>query len=145
MRRHTGRPGTAVIPAGWDADHAPVVAATLDCEVRIAPPGDGPLWNPASGQTETLPADPPTYDGPASIAPVSDTDRVVDAADEQEPLRAYLVQLDRAHDGGDLVADGHVVTVTAAPDPALVGLQLTVDTVARGRRFGRFLRCTLPH
>lgn len=144
MRRHTGRPGTAVIPAGWDADHASVIAATLDCAVQVGTPGGEPAWNPATGQTET-PANPAVYDGPAAIAPASEADRVVDAADEREPLRAYLVQLDRGHPGADLVTDGHVVTVISAPDPALVGLRLTVDTVARGRRFGRFLRCTLPH
>lgn len=143
QRQHTGRPGTHVIPTGWAEGHAVVVAKTLLCTVTIGPAGTGPAtYNPTTHQSET-PAATPTYDGPAEIMLVTDTDRLVDAADEQVPTRVYEVKLLATATG---VQPLHVVHITTCTDPDLQGQRLVVDAVEVGsQRFARVLRATLTH
>lgn len=139
---HPGRPtsASAVIPDGWAAAHAPVVAGTFDCTVTIAPPVGGPVaFNPETRQSEA-PNPTPVYTGAASITPAgaaaaSDGTRT-EAASELVDDRTYLVRLD----GGDTSAikPDHVVTVTDSPNPRLVDAVLIVMSTPRpGREFSR--------
>ncbi len=139
-----GRPGTRVIPADWQATHAAVVAKTLTSSVLIAEPGDGePVFNPDTHQSET-PLGATSYDGPATIMLVSDSDQAPEVAGEDVPTRRYEVKLTHAAAG---VKPGHILQVTACQDPDLgPGVRLIVDTVERGtQRFSRVLYATLTH
>lgn len=135
-----GRPGTAVVPADWQAIGAAVMAETFDCTVRIGAPGGEPAWNDATGQTETPMSD-PVYDGPAAITAAANSTATVDVADDQIPLVRYLVELPVDAAG---ITDEHFVQVTASPDPMLTGARLDINAVVRGdRRFTRLLLCGL--
>lgn len=137
-----GRPGTEVIPTGWQATHAPVITGTLDCTITIGPAGTAAAWNPDTEQTETAGAA-PVYSGPAAIAVITDTAKVVDAVDEQTPVRRYEITLPVATAG---IEAGHLVTVDASSDLMLTDATLTVATAERGgRRFSRVLQATLNH
>lgn len=144
QRQHTGRPGTVVVPTAWQATHAAVIAKTLPSTVTITPPGTGvAAFNPTTHQSET-PAATASYDGPAEIMLVTDTDRLAEAAGEDVPTRRYEVKLLHSATG---VEPGHVVRVTACADPDLgAGTRLVVDAVERGsQRFSRVLYATLTH
>lgn len=141
QRRHIGRPGTAVFPPDWQADHAPIIGDTLECTVQIGQPGGAPEWNAERGQTET-PVVEPVYEGPASFAPLSTSDGAkIDVVDEAARLRSYEITLPVRTAG---IAPGHVVRVSESADTGLSGRTLTVDTVEYAdRRFSRILYATL--
>lgn len=134
-----GRPGTQVIPDGWEATHAAVIATTFDCTITIGTLGGKPAWNDETEQMET-PLSDPVYSGPASLAPVTDTARLLDVVGDQVPVGRYEVTL--AHDAAG-ITDKHVVHVVTSPDPLLAGRTLTDIATARGRRFSRVLQATL--
>lgn len=133
-----GRPGTRVIPAGWQQNQARVVAGTFDCKVSISPPGATRQWveDDQGKRTQTLPAA-PVYVGAASVTPMSsDDDQHTDVAQDVVPTRVYEVKVDRCENDVEV---GHVVTVSEAPDASLLG-RLTVTGVEMGsRRFSRVL------
>lgn len=139
LPRHPGLPGSQVIPEDWAAAHAPVVDKTFDCTVRIGPAGGAPVFNPATRRTE-VPDVTPLYVGSASVSPAgsgatSDGTRT-DVADDQVDDRTYLVKLP----AGDTAAvqPEDVITVTASPNPRLVGAGLVVISTPRpGREFSR--------
>lgn len=138
-----GRTGTPVIPAGWSAGHAAVVAKTLTSTVSIAAPDTGDrVYNSTTHQSET-PTPEPVYVGAAEIMLVSDSDQLPDVAGEDVPVRRYEVKLPAS---AAEVVPGHVVTVTACADPDLAGASLVVVAVERGgQRFSRVLHTTLTH
>lgn len=140
QRQHTGRPGTAVIPAGWDAAAAAVVDRTHPATVTIGPAGGAPVRNPGTRQMETAPAV-PVYDGRATLMQAS-ADQVATVVEDDVATAVYEVKLPYAASTAAQV--GHQVTVVADPDPALVGQVLTVAAIERGsRRFSRVLLATL--
>lgn len=139
---HPGRPGSpGAIAPGWAAAHAPVVTGTLDCTVQIGPAGGTPAWNEAAGRT-FAPLLAPLYDGPASVGLLSTSDGTTRTAGEDvTDERAYEIKLP-AGQGIDLAPE-HLVRVTDAPNPALVGEVLQVTSIAEpGREFSRVLYAT---
>ena len=132
-----GRPGTKVIPDGWQESNARVVEGTFDCTVQVGPPGVTPAWNESAKATLSSAAA-AAYDGPASITPVAldDGGQTTDAEDVVS-LRGYEVALLHA---AAAVEVGHVVTIAAAPDSMLIGRRLKVTAVEMAsRRFSRVL------
>lgn len=98
--------------------------ATATC--TIARPAGDPVFDPATG-TYTDPAATEVYSGPAQIIPTG-SDRVVDFGERATSLRQYdvtVVGLAQAVHVEDLV------TVTAADDPQLDGLELRVLDVKK--------------
>lgn len=132
-----GRPGTKVIPDGWEAAHARVVEDTFDCTVTVGPAGVTPAWNEERKQTETTAAA-AVYAGPASITPVEqDTGGQTVTAEDVIPMSVYQVKLLHAADGVEV---GHIVTVTEAPDSMLVDRLKVVAVEKSSRRFSRILQ-----
>ena len=144
MQRHhtgSGRATTTVIPADWQAHHAGAIAKTFTATVTIGNPEAATgVFNDTTGTTDITPAA-AIYTGAASIEVVADSDRMFDVADERESTRLYEIVLPVEVTG---IKPGHVVHVTASPDPDLVGRDLAVDTGQMGdRRFSRVLHATL--
>jgi hypothetical protein len=139
-----GRPGTPVIPAGWQAGHAPVITrALMNAAVTIGPAGGTTGWNEGAGQTETEAAA-AVYAGAAAIMAVSDTSRILTVVEDPTSTRVYDVTLSLDAAGVDLVVPGHVITVIASDDPALTGKTLTVSGIERGtERFSRVILALL--
>lgn len=137
-----GRPGTRVFPAGWAEAAAGVLSRTHESVVKIGTPGSAPTWDEASRRTVAANAD-PSYNGPASIRPAGDNDSASEpvVGEEQVTVARYQVGIPQPTTGIEV---GHVVSVTASPDAALVGRDLTVVAVEYGdRRFTRLLYATL--
>ena len=139
---HYGLPGAKVIPEGWAAAHAAVVASTYDCTVVIGPTGGATGWVEERGQSETAAAL-PVYEGPASVGLVTTNDgRRVEAADDHDDERLYEVKIPAG--AAQVVAVGHRVLITVCPNPALVDARLLVTSYALpGREFSRSLICAL--
>lgn len=96
------------------------------CTVVRADPDAQPVFDPDTG-TYTAPADLAVYAGACQVLPVA-ADRVVQFGDGPTSLRQYEVTLT------GLAATVHVedlVTVTAAADPNLDGLELRVLDVRK--------------
>lgn len=143
--RSYGRPGTAVLPAGWGASHAPVLEQTRTATISLATGGTTTgEWNPET-ESYDAPGAATAYASsvPASIMPDRSTgDPRVEAAGETLEVFDYLVGI--AHDQ-NTVREGHIATVTACEgDPELVGRQLRVERADFGSdRFERVLHCSL--
>lgn len=134
-----GRTGTPVIPADWETVHGHVVAATFNCYVTIGHAGGTPTWNPITGQTETTTAA-LVYDGAADIGPagINDIGNEALVAEEQVDLQRLEVKI--PIDSAAAVVIGHVITVTASTNPALVGARLVITDLERADRgFSRVL------
>jgi hypothetical protein len=140
-RQHTGRPGTAVIPSGWETAHRVVVERTMRGRVSLREPGSsGQTWSEADEAMVATPLAPYATDVPARIQALSGQARVVQLADDTEVIADYLVVVPAAQ----VVATGHLADVTTSGDPDLTGRTLRVEKVARGtERFERDLFCTL--
>ena len=138
-RMHRGRPGTRVIPARWEADHAAVVVKTMTATCIITAPAAGePAYDPVLGYS-VPPAGATLYDGPCRVQ-ISNTqaDTAV-AAEEPVASAAYVVEIDR---GADRVVVNALVRITASEDGSLTGRRLAVRGIARGSlRFARDLTC----
>lgn len=153
QQRAHGRPGTPVIPRGWQTSHAPVVAATLPSRVTIGTPSGPSTWDQVSKRTVATPGVPVYADGPARLNLLGNTERRVDVAAEALDVAQYAVTLDRSHPGADAVAIGHRIVVHgAAPgqpiapddDPALWEHVLWVVQIAHdGHRFSRQITARL--
>lgn len=142
-QRAMGRPGTPVIPAGWETSHGTVAAATMTATVNLRKPGGTKTWNTTTRRTEYTGASPYATAQPARIQ--AQTVRTVrsgqeEVAEETLQIAGYLVAiaLDQEPAAGDLV------DVTASSDPLLTGRTLRIHDVVRGSlRFERDLLCTL--
>lgn len=143
MRHHTGsgRSTTTVIPEDWQDHHAGAIAQTFSATITIGNPEDAAQdFDDTTGQTRVTPAA-AIYSGPAAIAVVTDTDRLVDAADEQASTRRYEISLPVDVAG---ILPNHVVHVDDSPDEMLTGRDLAIDAAQLGdRRFSRVLHATL--
>lgn len=144
--RHRGMPGAQVIPDGWAAAHQVVVAETFDCTITIGAAGE-PQWVPERRQMETQ-ASAPVYAGPASVSLAGSSSvsagTQVEVDDDLVAKRLYTVKISPTATGADDVEVEHLIQVTAAPNPALVGTLLVVTGVGEpGREFSRVLTATL--
>ena len=139
-RQATGRPGTPVIPADWETAHAHVVHAALRGRVALTDPA-APTQEWVDDQWITTPATPYASEVPARVQRLAAQSRTVVTADDQELVVDHLVVVPW---GMAEVSAGHLVTVTASTDSALVGQVLRVEYVAYGtERFERDLFATL--
>jgi len=140
--RAYGRPGTAVIPANWQEEHAAVIGKTYPDTITIGLPGRAPAFNEQTGQTETQLAT-PVYAGPAKVTAVPRAPQPTQQADEQIPVRVYEISLPWPTSG---ITTAHVVHVDASKDAQLTGQVLQISQVERDSlRFSRILLATLDH
>lgn len=138
-----GRPGTTVIPAGWNEAHAPVAAATMRCPVKLRHPGTTESWNNTTEQTDHVPLD-PYWEGGARVQAVKSgrTDGSTVVAGDEVHVAGYLMTLPLEVDPavGDLVD----VDDAYADDPALAGRTLRVtDVILGSERFERDVFATI--
>jgi hypothetical protein len=140
-----GRPGTPVIPPGWQQAHGAVAAKTMTATVDLRKPGSTTGF--ADRRTTYTPNAPYATDQAARVQ--AQTSRAVQPGEElqaEEGLQVagYLVTLTLARDVTEEPATGDLVDVTASDDPLLTGRTLKVSDIARGSlRFERDLFCTL--
>jgi hypothetical protein len=134
--RSNGRPGTAVIPDGWAASHAPVVEKLmLEATVSIRQAGSsGTHWDEDAGATVPTPYAPFASDVPARILALAEATNAVgaDAVDQQVRVIGYRLALPRATADTRLVPGVLIDVTTCTGDPLLVGRQMTVTDVVRG-------------
>lgn len=134
-----GRPGTEVVPTGWEAAHAAPAAGTMTATVEIRQPGGTQEWDDASESTVTVPFAPYATVA-ARVQALTNDAQVVDAAEQSVTVSGYLVTVP----ADTSPARGHLVTVTATNDPLLEGRELRVTDVVLGSlRFERDLFCDL--
>jgi hypothetical protein len=131
------RPGSRVIPAGWEARHRPVAEGTFTATITFRRPSGAAAFDPATG-TGTRPAT-VIYSGPCRIQELPREHTTIAAA-ERITWRRYRVSLTIQATGLRL---DDVGTVDTATDPSLVGRGLRVIDVERGSlTFQRDLTCT---
>lgn len=125
------RPGSRVIPDGWEAHHQPTAEATMTAECVITRPSSaqaGRVFDEVTGRT-TYPTPAQVYAGPCRLqradvqalpVPVGQKPTTLRRYDLALPLAAARVQVD------------DLVTMTAATDPDTVGRRLRVIDVRAG-------------
>lgn len=124
------RPGSQVIPTGWEAHHAPVSEGAMTAEAefwRPPRPGAG-TYNPVTGTT--TPADHTLIAeaGPVRLQPLTFRPSSKDVGDRQRYTRRYLVAAPLTL---PVLLVGDQARITAATDtPQLVGLRLRVVSFA---------------
>lgn len=139
-RHHAGSGRRSVIPADWAAAHRPVAEGTMLGRVALREPGTQQVWSDAEEQNVAVPKTPYATAVPARVQALAGQARVIQLADDTEVIADYLVVVPAAH----VVAGGHLVDVTTAADPDLVGRTLRVEKAVRGTElFERDLFCTL--
>lgn len=137
-----GRPGTRVFPDCWADTVASVIDGTHESAVTIGLAGGTRAWSDAARQSVTAAAA-PVYDGPATLRPASESDGATDRVTAEEPVAVALYEVALPHPTTGIKA-GHIVHVTASPDPVLVRRTLTVVHVEGGDRHAtRLIRATL--
>lgn len=138
---HPGRPGTPVIPDGWEAAHRPVADASRRGLVQLRLPGYvSQGWSEEAGQVVSTPH-PAYWTGRARIVALAGQANRVVIADDPETVADYLVTID-ANTAAE-IAEGHLVDVIDSGDHLLDGRSLRVGQVVRGtERFSRDLFCT---
>lgn len=146
-RQSTGRPGTVVIPPGWQAAHGAIVARTMTATVDLHKPGaTTSTWNPDTRRTEYTAADAYATDQKARIQ--AQTSRAVQPGEEQaeEALQVtgYLITLTLDRTAAEEPTVGDLVTVKTSDDPLLTGRTLRIHDVVHGSlRFERDVFATL--
>jgi hypothetical protein len=141
-RRAQGRPGTAVIPKTWGADHAPVVVRSSNATVRIHAPA-------SSSETPTLNDDytvaqqsaaQPLHSGAARIQMLNGQELAQLVGDQEQITAGYLVAI--AYDASEIPLLA-TVQITESTDPRLGGdRRFVVRRVGSGtERFERDLWC----
>lgn len=130
------RPGSRVIPSGWEARHRPVAEGTHTATITFRRPAAAPVFDPATGTTTR-----PTvtvYTGPCRIQELPREHVVTDPA-QRITIRRYMVSVPIA--ATNLRVDD-VGTVDTANDASLPGRPLRVTDVLRGSlTFERNLTC----
>jgi hypothetical protein len=121
------RPGSQVIPTGWEAHHAPVPAGamTAQCQIWRPPtPGTG-TYDPVAGKH--TPADHTLVwgPGPCRLQPLLFRPSSKDVGERQRFMRRYLVVVPL--DVPQLLV-GDRVTITDATDPEAVGLKARIES-----------------
>jgi len=133
-----GRPGTAVIPAGWENQHRPVAEKTMTGACTVRHPGGTKTFDAATGLTTTTPLI-PYYIGVCRVQALAVGDNRVAVAEQQVSSAGYLITIPA--DVTEAAVDDQV-TITDSNDGSLTGKTLTVTTVQRGSlRFERDLIC----
>lgn len=140
-RQAHGRPGTAVIPPNWEAEHAKLVARTFTARVKIMPRATSPEINDDLSYDDKGTVS-PVYDGGARIQVISGGRDAATQLVGDEPIAkvAYLVVIDRE---AEPIRRGYLVEVVECSDPTLQGdRRLVVERINRGSlRFERDLYC----
>lgn len=123
------RPGSRVIPTGWSAHHRPVAEGTMTgaCTIRDPAQDTQGEFDDETGTYPTVPAD-PYYTG-VCRAQQQKQPQVATTGEQRVSTHDYLVTVPASVAGVKL---GHIVTVTSAVDPSLIGRPLKVVDVMRG-------------
>ena len=141
-RRAQGRPGTAVIPAGWAVSHRPVVEKTQATAITLRHPGTTQEWSQELEQNVEVPLD-PYFTGTARVQALATQARPIVTVGDREVVAQYLVTIP-VDTGAAEPAELDLVAVSDSGDPALDGRTLLVAQVVRGSLlFERDLFCTL--
>jgi len=131
------RPGSRVIPAGWEAYHRPVLETTRTATITFRRFSGPPVFDPETGST-SRPKD-VVYSGEFRVQEHQVSSHETDAAAQQVTTHAYQVS-------GAVDVDlgiGDMGTVDACNDPTLVGCELLVTDIQRGSLlFERTFTCT---
>jgi hypothetical protein len=144
QRQHTGRPGTAVIPAGWAAGHAPVVASatngTLPDSCAIRRPGlTAGVLNRDTGRKDWPDPAAPHFSGASRLDPVAAPgggERLQVVADEDITQIRFALVIERDAAPDTQVKD--IVTVTGRG----AGEYVVVSLGDGSESFGRVLYVT---
>jgi hypothetical protein len=132
--------GAAVVTATSVAIRGRLAAEReMTSACTIAPRGTTPTTDPDTGEV-TFPAGVAVYSGKCRVRPVtSRSGAALEIGGAQVFAFDYLVSVPFAVTD---VQEGHRVTVTASPDPALVGVTVEVQKVDRGEHItARRLSC----
>lgn len=125
------RPGTRVIPDGWEAHHAPAAegAMTATCRVtRNATPAGGRAFDEAGGRT--IYGGPATvYEGPCRLQRTMMRPQTVEVGGQQQTPHDYQLALPLS---SQPLQVNDVVEMTAATDSTQAGLRLRVIGVPAG-------------
>lgn len=120
------RPGTRVIPVGWEAHHQPVLATTRTATITFRRVTGPPVMDPATG-TSTQPKA-IVYTGSCRIQEHQINAHTDVAGAEVVTTHAYQVSLDVAAD----LQKNDVGTVDVCSDATLVGRGLRVNDLQHG-------------
>ena len=139
-RQSQGRPGTAVIPSGFEAGHRPVADKThRAATVSLRHPGTTQDFSEELEEMVEVPHE-PYWTGPARITALATRDQTRVSAGDREVQIRYDVAV--TADVAPAVDD--LVTVTEVDDPYLLDRTLLFAQVAGGSlRFERLLGCSL--
>ena len=102
--------------------------AEMASTCSIAPPGVEPVTDPDTGGV-TFPPGVAIYTGKCRVRPSSGQGATAQAGGAEVFVYDYLVSIPFAEAD---VAEGHRVTISDSPDPALVGVVVEVTKVDRG-------------
>jgi hypothetical protein len=134
-----GRPGTAVIPTGWEASHRPVAEKTMTAAIELRHPGTRQEWSDALEQMVAVPHD-PYYSGTCRVQAMATKALNVAVAEDPETVASYLITVPATVAPSEL----DLGTIADSGDALLDGRVLVVDQVVLGSvRFERDLFCTL--
>jgi hypothetical protein len=139
-----GRPGSTVIPPGWEAHHRPTAEGTFTalCEISADPVGQGP-WNDDIGDYDPAPRVVLYSNLPCRVQELRQPQEAR-TGDQRVTSHDYLVPVPASTTN---VAVGHQIKVTGflrtgEGDPSLLGRPLVVTDVQRGSTiFQRDLIC----
>lgn len=124
------RPGSQVIPTGWEAHHSPVAEAvmTAACVItRLTSTVPVPYDQGTGRSTYSTP--PTIYSGACRVQRSARIGMVGQVGETPTTVRRYMVGIPLA---ADPIQVNDLVTVTDATDSALVGLRLRVTDVTGG-------------
>jgi hypothetical protein len=126
------RPGSRVIPVGWEAHHRPVAEGTMTARCRITRAGAGQgTWNDTTKQY-----DPPTrqvvYETLACRVQELSMPRVQEAGQQRVSSRDYRVVVPIT--AAAVLINDWVEVTGGDPtlDPSLIGRHLVITDVQRG-------------
>lgn len=145
-RQHLGRPGTAVIPKNWEANHGLVVAKTMPAVVSLRKPGSTETRNTETQQQEysKLPAYATGQPARIQAHTTTGTNKTSETAEETVQVTGYLITLTHCRELEHEPAVGDLVDVVDANDQLVIDRTFRVDQIPVGSlRFERDLFCIL--
>lgn len=120
------RPGSRVIPAGWEEHHRPVLATTRTATITFRRISGPPVHDPATGSTDQPRA--VVFSGPCRIQEHQLNVHSTVAGAELITTHTYHVSLSVEAD----LRQNDIGTVDASDDPTFVGRELRVNDIQRG-------------
>lgn len=123
------RPGSTVVPAGWEPHHEPTVEAAFTARCRLRDPAkdtEGPLDRDTG--THPIVKAAPYYDGPCRIQQLHQP-QTAETAGQVVLTHDYLLQVPKSV---TQAAPQHVAEIYDATDATINGRELEVSDVARG-------------